>query len=89
MDKFLTHRQIGESEAFFKILPHLHLKWSNIDTVFVMTGFKCNRSRFLKEITRKEAEGFDQIIKLPEKDGFFIEKPDLIDKFERIDLNKN
>ena len=27
---FLTHRQIGKSEAYFRILPHLHMKESNI-----------------------------------------------------------
>ena len=37
---FLTHRQIGESEAFYKILPHLQMKHSNIDAVFLPTGFK-------------------------------------------------
>ena len=35
---FLTHRQIGESEAFFKILPHLEMKSSNIKSVFIPTG---------------------------------------------------
>ena len=41
---FLTHRQIGESEAFFKILSNLHLKWSNIEALFVPTGFPRNKS---------------------------------------------
>ena len=28
--KFLTHRQIGKCEAYFRILPHLLMKDSNI-----------------------------------------------------------
>lgn len=32
---FLTHRQIGESEAFYRILPHLHMKFSNMDCIFL------------------------------------------------------
>ena len=53
--QFLTHRQIGESEAYFKILPHLHMKSSNIDTTSIPTGFKQNRCGFLKELTKEEA----------------------------------
>ena len=48
---FLTHRQIGESEAFYRILPHLHMKYSNIENVFLPTGFKSNRSSFLMQLT--------------------------------------
>ena len=39
---FLTHRQIGESEAYYKLFPHLHLCDSNIGAVFIPTGFKQN-----------------------------------------------
>ena len=86
---FLTHRQIGECEAFFRILPHLHMKSSNIDTVFVTTGFKCNRVGFLKELTEKEAKKCKNVIKVLNKKGLFTEKPSLLDKFERKDLRKN
>ena len=86
---FLTHRQIGESEAFFKIFPHLHMKSSNIDTVFVPTGFKCNRSSFLKQLTEGEAKTCKNVIKIQGKDGCFSEKPSFIDKFERKDVSKN
>ena len=44
---FLTHRQMGESEAYYKLFPSMHLADSNIGTVFVGTGF--NKSRFLKK----------------------------------------
>ena len=46
INTFLTHRQIGESEAFFKILPHLHMKESNIEAIFVPNGFERTRSKF-------------------------------------------
>ena len=54
INTFLTHRQIGESEAFFKILPHLEMKTSNIESIFIPTGFKQNRSQFLKQLTEDE-----------------------------------
>ena len=37
---FLTHRQMGLSEAFMKIFPEIRLKDSNIGTVFVPLGKK-------------------------------------------------
>ena len=89
INQFLTHRQIGESEAFFKILPHLNMKASNIETVFVPTGFKSNRSGFLKQLTEDEAKHCKNLVKVLNKDGFFTEKPSLMDKFERKDTSKN
>ena len=89
IDQFLTHRQIGECEGFFKILPHLHMKWSNIETIFVPTGFKCNRSGFLKEISKEEARKCENVIKVANKEGHFIEKPSMMDKFERMDVIEN
>ena len=51
---FLTHRQIGESEAIYRILPNLHLSESNIKTVFVASGFPHNRSKFLVQLPEKK-----------------------------------
>ena len=72
--QFLTHRQIGESEAFFKIFPHLQMKSSNIEAVFLQTGFKANRSGFLKELTKEEAHQGKNVIRVENKDGLFTEK---------------
>ena len=47
---FLTHRQMSECEAYYKILPNLHLKYSSIDTVFIPSDKKELRSRFLKKL---------------------------------------
>ena len=86
---FLTHRQIGESEAFYKILPHLQMKYSNIDCVFLPTGFKKNRSSFLMELNVDEAKNCADVIQVENKDGLFTEKPSMIDKFERMDRSLN
>ncbi len=51
---FLTHRQIGMCEAFYRILPSLHLSQSNVKCVFVHTGFPSNRSRFLQRVPSKK-----------------------------------
>jgi sulfur relay (sulfurtransferase) DsrC/TusE family protein len=39
---FLSHRQIGESEAYYRILPNLHLTESNIKCIFLSGGFPQN-----------------------------------------------
>ncbi len=48
---YLTHREMGESEAIYRIIPSLHLTCSNIKCVFLATGFPSERSRFLRKIT--------------------------------------
>ena len=39
---FLTHRQIGEAEAYYRIIPSFHLTGSNCATLFIHTGFRHN-----------------------------------------------
>ena len=46
---YLTGREIGECEAYYKLEPSLHYKQSNIKTVFISSGFPQNRSRFLRK----------------------------------------
>ena len=69
--QFLTHRQIGECEAYYRILPQLHMKKSNIEAVFVATGFKNNRSRFLQKITDEEAAKCENPISVEGRDGWY------------------
>ena len=48
---FLTHRQNGECEAYYKIFPNLHLTDSNVKTVFVATNFPDQRYKFLVKVS--------------------------------------
>ena len=86
---FLTHRQIGESEAFFRILPHLEMKSSNIKSVFMPTGFKSNRSHFLRQISDDEKKNWPNLIQIDNRDGYFMEAPSLLDKYQRRDISRN
>ena len=71
----LTHRQIGESEVYYKLFPQLHLSHSNISAIFLPTGFPQNRSKFLKQITAEETAFYDDVIEVEGKDGsYYIEK---------------
>ena len=86
---FMTHRQMSEAEAYYKILPNLTLKYSNIDTVFIPSDRKELRSKFLQKINED-----DQLIpKGAEvkggRDGLFTEKPDIISKYCRRKITED
>ena len=46
---YLTSREMGECEAYYKLEPSLHYKQSNVKTVFIASGFPHNRSKFLRK----------------------------------------
>ena len=62
---FLTHRQMGESEAHYRMLPHLHLSESNIGCVFLASGEPQDRSRLVYPV--KQGEG-DKLVEEGEND---------------------
>ena len=53
---FLTHRQMGEAEAIYKLFPNLKLKDSNVGCEFLQTGTKNERSKLLVSIDIKFKE---------------------------------
>ena len=87
---FLTHRQMSEAEAYYKILPHLKLKYSNIATIFIPTDKKELRSKFLAKLDEGDSN-FDKGSKvMGGKEGIYLEKPDIVDKFcRRVITEKN
>ena len=46
---FSSHRHVGESEAYYKICPELHLSHSSVKTVYADTGFRSKRTVFLRK----------------------------------------
>ena len=46
---YMTSREMGECEAYYKLDSSLHYKQSNIKCIFITSGFPQNRSRFLKK----------------------------------------
>ena len=79
-DTFLCHRQIGESECYYRLLPQMHLADSNIGSVFLHTGF--NKSWFLKKIDDEE-EGGIETVTIQGREGKFIEGSSLHDKYQK------
>ena len=75
---FLTHRQIGQTEAYYRLFPSLHLSKSNVGTVFVHLGF--NKSKFLKKVEKTE-ENASSLIGIENRDGYYVETSSIYDKF--------
>ena len=78
-------RQMGESEALYKILPSLRLKDSNVTTIFVPTNKKENRSKFLMKVEEKDQCNGKIKKRIENKDGWFVEKYDIVEKYVRRD----
>ena len=85
---FLTNRQISEAEAYYKILPNMTLKYSSMDTIFVLSDKKDLRSKFLMKLDETDAN-FSKGVKVKGgREGTFLEKPDIIDKYCRRDMTE-
>ena len=42
-NRFMTHRQVGESEAIYKLLANMKMTYSSIATIYVPTEPKSQR----------------------------------------------
>ena len=97
VNTFLTHRQMGESEAHYRMLPHMHLSESNIGCVFLASGEPQDRSRIVYRVREpdkliEEEEDEDELgesscsqsslIQIPGREGYYREAPSKIDKYE-------
>ena len=73
----------GEIEAYYKILPNLNLKFLSIDTIFIPSDKRELRSKFLKKISEDDVNKKHAGQVIGGRDGLFLEKPDLINKYCR------
>ena len=89
VNAFLKYRVMGEMEAFYRVMPHLHLSESNLKCVFVATGFPENRSKFLMKMKDKLIDEDDDeesmlkqgIVTVPGKEGTYKQKIPIHDKY--------
>ena len=67
---FLTHREMGECEAYYRLFPSLHLVGNSVGSVYVPTGF--SKYRFLTKLSDEEAKTtHSELIEINDRDGFF------------------
>ena len=77
---FLTHREMGECEAFYRLFPSLHLVGNSVGSVFLPTGF--TKYRFLTKLSDDEAKRtHSELIEIEDRDGFYYEATSLYDKY--------
>ena len=89
INTFLTHRQMGQAEAYYKLIPSLRMKFSTVRAVFVPNDKKELRSRFLKKVSENEDTHDKTAFNVEGREGLFIEKPGLIEKYLRRPGPKN
>ena len=57
---FLSSREMGESEAYYRMFPSLHLSKSNVKCTFVATGFPENRSTMVMPINENQNDNVNK-----------------------------
>jgi hypothetical protein len=89
---YLTHRQIGMSEAVYRLLPFLHMKDSNTKCIFVPSGFPENRSVFFRHATEDEEDCEEEdvngnLVEIEGRAGKFLQTLTVHERFsERSDM---
>ena len=85
---FLTHRQMGLSEAYVKIFPDMKLKDSNITAMYVPLGKKEDINRYLVRADPELMYPGKELFGVDGKEGLYFEKPNWLDKYLRRDMTK-
>jgi len=80
---FLTHRQIGEAEAVYRLLPNMLLKNSNITCQWLSVGKRSEMSKRWKLANEKEVDQGIGLIKIKDREGYWIEQSDMMSKYLR------
>ena len=82
-DAFMRCRQIGESEGFYKLLPDLLLKNSNITKVWLSLDDPAEKVKRMRRADEEVKEANDTYKKIDGVDGLWSEQADLMSKWLR------
>ena len=80
---FLTHRQIGEAEAVYRLIPNMLLKNSNIACQWLSVGKKADISKRWKLATKAEVESRQGLVQIKDHEGLWYQQQDMLSKFLR------
>ena len=78
---FLTHRQIGEAEAVYRLIPNMILKNSNIACQWLSVGKRSETSKRWKLATKAELESREGLVKIKDHEGLWYQQQDMLSKF--------
>jgi hypothetical protein len=80
---FMTHRQIGEAEAVYRLLPNMVLKNSNVTCQWLSVGKRSEMSKRWKLATKKEIETRDGLVEIKDREGLWYQQQDMLSKYLR------
>ena len=80
---FLTHRQMGEAEAVYRLIPGMTLKSSNVACQWVSLGVKEERSSRWRKATEEDLMSGRPVTELEGHEGFWFEQQDMWSKYLR------
>ena len=84
---FLTHCQIGEAEAVYRLLPSMTLKKSNVTCQWVSLGLKEDISSRWKKENEEDCKSGRPVTELVGHEGFWYEQQDMWSKYLRIPID--
>ena len=87
---FLTHRQIGEAEAVYRLIPNMLLKNSNVACQWLSVGKRADQSKRWKLASKTEVESREGLVHIKDHEGLWYQQQDMLSKFlrrsEKIEL---
>ena len=84
---FLTHRQMGEAEACYRLLPSMLLRKSNVTCQWVNLGSKEDRSSRWRKASEEDLISGRPLIQLEGHEGYWYEQQDMWSKYLRRPLD--
>ena len=80
---FMTHRQIGEAEAVYRLLPNMVMKQSNVTCQWLSIGRRSEQSKRWRLATEADIENGIGLTKIKDREGLWIEQNDMLSKYLR------
>ena len=80
---FMTHREMGEAEATYRLIPSMTLKASNVTCQWVPTQPSDERSKRHRKATDSQMMSNIEVYKLDGHEGYFYEVQDIYSKYLR------
>ena len=80
---FLTHRQMGEAEAVYKLIPSMKLANSNVTCQWVSIGQEEERSSRFMKAQKHHIDSGMPLVELDGHDGLWYQQRDMWSKYLR------
>ncbi len=84
---FLSHRRIGEAEAYYRLTPDMHLSESNVKCVYGQTGWPETRYLHAENVSSNLSDpkcvDDPAVFEIDDRIGLYKESTTLLSKYER------